>query len=151
MLREKPLWKDSQLKTQWQRLSRSRKIFWKAENEGLPTWEPKNTYQEMFNNIGVSLSDFASSNNDEDIQMRMMQIQCWASWTKMINSAGWWAQSPKWYSSAWTGFGRSRWSFTNWHNWDGGTEPTTAVKEIRSMAQPNWGFWQSLHCTRMIL
>jgi len=94
--------------------------------------------------LTLSLSDLASSEDEEDGKTRMMmkKIQSLASWAKMMNLAGGWAQSPKWYSTAWRAFGRSRWGLTNWHNRDGGTQPTTSVREIWSMGQLNWRFRQ---------
>jgi len=82
--------------------------------------------------------------------MRMMNRLSRASWAKMTNPAGWWSQSPKWYSSTWRGFGTNRWSPTNWLYWDGRMQPTTSVNEIWSMARPNWGFWQSFSRKRRI-
>jgi len=79
-------------------------------------------------------------------KMRMMKRQGMACWEKMINPAGWWAQSPIQYSSAWRCSGRSRWSLTNWHNRDGMKQPTTSVNEGRCVAHQNRGFRQSLNC-----
>jgi len=76
-------------------------------------------------------------------KMRMMKRLSRVSWAKMTNPAGWWAQSPTLYSSALRGFGRSRWSSTNWLNQDGKTQRTTSVNAIRSTAHPNWGFQPS--------
>jgi len=51
----------------------------------------------------------------------LIKIQCWASWAKMMNPAGWWAQPRKRCSNSWRDFDRSRWSLTNWHDQDWGT------------------------------
>jgi len=83
-------------------------------------------------------------------KMRMMKRQSRATWAKMTNPAGWWTQLPKRHSSAWRGFGRSRWSLTNWHNRDGRMQPTTCLREISSMAHPNWAFGQLLNRKRMM-
>jgi len=78
-------------------------------------------------------------------KMRLMKkIQILASWAKMTNLAGWWAQSPIRYSTAWRVFGRSRWGLTNWCNQDAGTQLTASVREICSMGWLNWSFRQLL-------
>jgi len=84
-------------------------------------------------------------------KMRMMKRQHRASWAKMVNLAGWWAQSPKWYSSTWRGFGQSRWSLTNCNIRVGRRQRSTSVKVIRSMTYPNWGFQQLLNCKRIMM
>jgi len=80
--------------------------------------------------------------------IRMMERQCMASWAKIMNPAGWWAESPKRYSSAWRSFRSSRWRLTNWDNRDGRMQPTTQVTEIRSTAHPDSGFQQWLNRNR---
>jgi len=77
----------------------------------------------------------------------------WAGqfWAKMMILAGWWAQSPKPSSSAWRGFGRSRWSSTNWLNQDGRMQPTASVNKIQSTAPLNWGFRLSFSRKQMMM
>jgi len=75
-------------------------------------------------------------------RMMMQKIQSLASWAKMMNLAGWWAQSPKWYSTAWWAFGWSRWGLRNWCNLDGGTRPTASVRDIWRTGWLNWRFRQ---------
>jgi len=72
--------------------------------------------------------------------MRMIKRQTRASRAKMMNPAGWRAQSPKQYSRTWGGFSRSRWILTNWHNQECWPLLTTSVKEIRCTAHANWEF-----------
>jgi len=74
--------------------------------------------------------------------LSMKKIPRFACCAKMMNLAGWWAHSPKRYSTTWRVFGRSRWGLTNWCNQDGGTQPTTSVREIWSMGRLNSGFQQ---------
>jgi len=74
------------------------------------------------------------------MRMMMRKIQSLASWATMMNLAGWWAQSSKRYSTAWRAFGRRRWGLTNWRKRDGGTRPTTSVKEIWCTGWLNWRF-----------
>jgi len=104
--------------------------------------KPETTFQVMLNSIGDSLSNLASSDDEEDWETRMMikMIQSLASWAKMMNLAGWWAQSPKRYSTAWRAFGRSRWGLTNCRNWDWATQRTTSLREIWSTGRLNWRF-----------
>jgi len=77
-------------------------------------------------------------------RMRKNNIQSSASWTNMTNPAGCWAQSAKWYCSPRRVFRRSRWGFTNSRNWDGGSWPTSSVREIWSKGWPHWCFRQLL-------
>jgi len=50
----------------------------------------------------------------------------------------------------WLAFGRSWWSWMNWHNRDGRMQPTTSVNEIRSTEQPNWVFRLSFNLNQMM-
>jgi len=82
------------------------------------------------------------------VRKMMKKIPSCASWAKMTNVAGWWAQYPKPYNAAWRDFCGSRWSLMNSHNWDGGTRPITSITEIRSTGWPNWRIWWWLGCNR---
>jgi len=84
-------------------------------------------------------------------KLGMMKRHSRARWAKMTNTARWWALCHKRYSSAWGGFGTTRWSLRNWHNRDGGTQPTTSLNVIRSMAHLKWGFQRSLHCKQITM
>jgi len=115
-----------------------------AENAGATTSKSKKTFEEMLNAIGVSLSDLATSddeqdgeyeeNDEEDTELGKLRM--------MTNLARRWAQFPKQYSTTWGVIGRSWWGMTNWRNRYGGTQPTTAVGEIWRLGQPNWWFQQ---------
>jgi len=74
-----------------------------------------------------------------------------ACWEYMTNPAGWWAQSPKQYSSTSRVFRRSRWSSTNWLNLDRMTQPTTSVNNRRGTAQSNCGFRHSFSRKQMMM
>jgi len=65
MLRKKPLWQESKLKTQRQRFSKSRKI-WSMLKSREGNREPEETFYEMMVAIGDSLTDVASSDEGED-------------------------------------------------------------------------------------
>ena len=84
-------------------------------------------------------------------RMMMYKVHSWASWGKMMNPAEWRVQSPKWYSIAWRGFGKSRWSLTTWCNLDGETQPTTLMRVIPHTRQMNWRSRLSLDCKYMIV
>jgi len=72
------------------------------------------------------------------LRMLMKNILSLVSWAKMMNPPWWWPQNPKWYSIGWCVFGRSRWSKTNWCYQAGGAQPTTSVRDIKSMGRRNW-------------
>jgi len=150
MLREKPLWQESKLQTQRQRLNKSR-IIWRMLKSG--DWRPESPKRclrrcwSLLETVWVILQVPTMGRMGKT---RMIKRLSRASWAMMMNPAGWWAQSPKRYSSAWRAFGRSRWSSTNWLNPDGRMQHTTSVNEIRSTAHPNWGFRQLFSHKRLM-
>jgi len=142
--REKPLWQETELRTQRQQISRSRKIW-----EVLKAWDwhPGSPDKQLTRGWMLLETVWAILHVPTMRRMgKMTKIQSRARWAKMMNPAGWWAQSRKPYSSLWSDFGRSRWSLTKWHNGDGGTWPTDSVNEIWRTAQPNWMFRQLSNC-----
>jgi len=82
----------------------------------------------------------------EKTRKMMMKTPSWTSCIKMTNLAGWRAQSPKCYSCTCSYFSRSSWGLTNWLNRDGGTWPTSSVREIWRTGRLNWMYWQLLNC-----
>jgi len=121
-----------------------------AENARLTKREPEKTFQKMMVAIGDSLSDLASPEDGQDGEDEDDKKQSRESWAKMTNQARWWAQSPKRYSSAWKGFGRSKWILTKWHNCVRRMHPTCSEHEKKSTAYSKWGFWQSWNCNWMM-
>jgi len=151
MLTEKPLWQESELRMQRQRLGRSSKIRGKLKTRD---WQPeclKKCFRSCWMISGTVWVLLQVPMMRMMRKRRMMERQSWASWAKMTNPAAWWAQSPKRYSSTWRGFGWSRSGLMNWHNRDGWTHPTTLVKATRCTVCSNSGFRQSLNRKRMIL
>jgi len=151
MLREKPLRQDNELKIQRQQFSKSSKEWCKLKRGYWWTETPQRCFRSCWflsQTVWVIMQVQTMGRNGK---MTMTKRQSKASSAKMTNPAGWWAQSQKWYSSAWRGFGRSRWSFTHWHNLDWRTQPTTSVTEIRSKAHPISENWQSLNCKGMMV
>jgi len=140
MLREKPLGQESELKTQRQRFSMSRKIWSMLKSRDWQTESSKRHLMRWWllsETVWVILKVLMMGRMGT---MRMMKRQSRASWAKMTNPAGWWAQSPKRYSSTLRGFGRSRWILMIWHNQDGRMQPTTSMKETWNMTHLNSGF-----------
>jgi len=83
---------------------------------------------------------------------RQSRVSC----AKMTNPAGWWAPSPKRYSSAWTGFRRRWWSLMNWNHQHRGPSQLLRWKgsELWLIWIEGWGsdstadwWWCSLTCT----
>jgi len=137
MLREQSLGQQSDLKTQRQRLARSRKV---QRQQTMREWRPEGLNKHfmrwwlLWETVwGISQAQTMWSLG----KMTMMKGLSRASWAKMTNLAAWWAQPPKWCSDRWRGFGQSRWSLKKWHNRDGTTQPTTSVKETRSTSRLN--------------
>jgi len=84
-------------------------------------------------------------------KMQMLNRRSRARGAKMTNPVGWWAHSAEQFSSAWRGFGWTRWSWMNWLNQDGRTQLATSVETIWSMANWNWTFSRLLiHGQNMI-
>jgi len=122
-----------------------------AEIAGLTTRELEKKIQGIMVAIRDSLSDLASSDHgkdgddddDEDTAQGQLSEDDDPGWVLGTIS--------KPCCSEWRDFVRSRWILTNWHNQDGGTQPTTFMEEISSTAHPNWGFQQSFNCKRMMM
>jgi len=151
VLTEKPLRQKSQLKMKRQRLSMSRMIWGQVK---MWDWWPESPYKDYRRWQLLSWTVWAILQVPmmrRREMMRMMKEHSRASSAKMTNPAGGCAQSPTLYRSVWRGFSRCRWSLTNWHNWDGGMQPITSVKEIISTAQRNWWFQQLFNCKQMLV
>jgi len=150
MFRERPLGQESGSKTQRQRFSKSKTIWSMLKSLDWRTESPKQRFRRCWllsETVWVILQVLMMGRMGK---MRTMKRLSRASWAKMTNPAGWWAQSPKQYSSGWRGFGRSRWSSMNRLNRDVRMQPTTAVNDIRSTAHSNWGFCQSFSRKQMM-
>jgi len=140
MLREKPLGQESELKTQRQRFSKSRKIWSMVKSLDWQTESLKSVLRKwllLSETVWVMLQVPTMGRMGK---MEMMKRQSRANWAKMTNPAGWWALSPTQYSSIWRGFGRSRWSLPSWHNRDVKMQLATSVKEMRCTPHLNWAF-----------
>jgi len=151
MLRETPLGQESELKMQRQRFSRSRKIWGKLKTHDWGTESLKLHFMRWWllsETVWVILQVLTMGRIGK---MRMMKRQSRASWAKMTNPAGWWAQSQKRGNSACSAFVRSRYSSTKWHNRDGRMQPITFGKEIRSPAHLHWGVQQSFNSKQMLM
>jgi len=151
MLTEKPLAQERELKMQRQRLSKSTKIHRKLKSPDWWTDSPRRHFRRSWllsETVWVILQVWTMGRMGK---MRMVKKPGRASWAQMTNPAGWWAQSPKLWRSAWRGFGRSWWSLTKCDNWDRRTQPTMALSEIQCMAHQNWGFWQSFNHKWMMI
>jgi len=138
--REKPLWQESEFKTQRQRLCKSWKIWqvlkvWGQQQESLKQGLKKCW---MLSDTVWAILQVPTMSRMGKTRKMMKKIQSSASWVMKMNLAGWWAQSPKQYSTVWKVFCRSRWGLTNWGNQDGGTQPTTSVTELGIKGLPNW-------------
>jgi len=142
---ERPLWQESKLKTQRQWLSMSRKISEMLKRrERRPVilsqhlricWMPSGIVWAI-----MQVPMMATMGN---ARMIMKMMQRWASWVKMTNLAGWWVQSPKWFSITCGIFGTTSWSLLNWLNQDEQTKPTTSGREIICTGRPNRRCWHS--------
>jgi len=119
---ERPQWQESEFKTHRQRLCNSTNIW------GMLKWhdqQPQSQKQHLRRSWTRSETVWAILPVPKMMwmgKMRMMlkQMHSLASWAKMIDLAGWWAQSPKRYSTSWRAFGRSRWGLKIRLNRDGG-------------------------------
>jgi len=142
MWREKPLWQEYEFQTPRQRLCMSWKIWLVRKARGRQPESPKErlkTCWMLLETLWAILQGPTMFRMGKTRKM-MKKIQSLASWVVKMNLAGWWAQSPKQYSTAWRVFSRSRWGLTNWPNQDEGTHPTTSVRVIWSMELPNRRF-----------
>jgi len=142
MQTETLLWKEIELKMQSQWFSKSRKI-WDLltlldRQLGSVKWNERRCWK-LVETVWLILH-FLAMGRIKLIEHILEIIRRWASWVKIKNLAGWWAQSAKWYSTACWGFSGSRCVLMNWPNWDGGTRPTTCMRVIWSTVQPNWEF-----------
>jgi len=137
-------WQESEFNMQRQRLCKSRNQ-WGMLNKH--DRQPQNLTQHLrkywmqWETVWVILQ-VPKMRRMAKTRMMMKKIQSFASWAKMMNLAGRWAQSPQLCNAAWRGFGRGRWGLTNWRNRDGGTQPTTSMSEIWSTGRLNWRFRQ---------
>jgi len=150
---ERPLEQEIELKTLRQQLCKSQKIWATLKKNDR---QPENLKKHLRRCWMLSETVWAIL---QVLMMRRMgktrmmkRTQSLASWAKIMNLAGWWAQSPKRYSTTWRVFGRTRWGMTNWRNRDGGTRQTTLGREKWCMEQPNWWLWPmgSLKSTRLL-
>jgi len=139
LLSQRPLGQERELKTQRQRFSNSKTIWPMLNSRDWSPQSPKRLLSRWYL-LSERVWMILQVPTMGRIGKIRMKCQSRASWAKMMNRAGWWAQSPKRYSSACRSFGRCRWSMTNWHNRDGRMQPRTSVHEKRSTAQPNFGF-----------
>ena len=135
LLREKPLWPESELQTQRQRFNKRRTI-WPVLK--LQDWYPESTKRRsrrcwlLSDTVWVILQVLTLGRMRKTWMMKRLSR---ASWAKMMNPAGWWGQLPKLYSSAWRYLGRSRWSSKSDSTWMGVCSwllPWT-VKDLRQM------------------
>jgi len=146
MLRERPLGPDTKLKRQRQQFTKIRMIQGKLITPYWRTRIPKRLFSRWWL-VSETLLVFLQAPTMERMgKMRMMTTQSRASWAKINNPAGWWAQSLKWCSSTWSGFDRCRWRLMNWHNQDARIQPTSSMKQIRFTAHLKWGFQQPFNC-----
>jgi len=141
---ERPQWRECEFKTQRQRLCRSRNIWGmlKRHDRQPQSLEQHSRRCWMLSETVSAIFQVLTMRRMGKTRMMMRKIQSLASWAKMMNLAGWWAQSPKRYSTAWRDLGRSKWDLTHWRNPDGGTQPTVFVRAISRMGQLNWRFRQ---------
>jgi len=72
----------------------------------------------------------------------MNKTQSKASWVKITNPDGWWAQYPKPCSNKFNVIRQSRCGFTTRRNHDGVTRLATSMRDIWTMWQPNCRFQQ---------
>jgi len=139
---ERLQWQESELKTQRSQFSRSSMI-WETLKRW--DWQPqrlKHHWRRSWTPSNIVWAILLVSTMGSMGMTRMMfkYILCWASWAKMTNLAGWWAQSPQQYSIACSIFSRHRWSLTNWCNQAAEMWPTTFVSEMISIWRPNRRF-----------
>lgn len=79
MRKEKPLWQECKLMTQ-RAMHAEQDDMRHAENAGLTSRMPENSFEEMLNAIWDSLRDLASYKDKENSNMRkMIMILSWAS------------------------------------------------------------------------
>jgi len=97
-----------------------------AESGGLTSREPGHTLEEMLNAIGDSLSDLASSDNEEDGKDDEDTEQ------GKLNED----DEPGWVMGTITKTVQQRMERFR-HNWDRGMRPTTSINGIWSTAQPH--------------
>jgi len=104
--REKPLWQESELRMQRKQLSSSRKIL---EVLKAGDWHPGSPDKPLKRCWMLLETVWAILQVRTMRRMeKMMKIQSRASRAKMMNPAGWWAQSRKRYSTTWRDFSRTR-------------------------------------------
>ena len=118
-------------------------------------WQPPHLKQHwrrcwMPSEIAWAILQVLTMRRMGNTRMMMRKILRGASLVKMTNLAGWWAQSPKRYSIAWSVFGRSRWSIPKWRNHAGETQPIASVRVIRSTGWPNGMFRLSFNLKRQM-
>jgi len=141
---ERPQSRESEFKTQRQRLCNSRNIWGMLK---MHNRQPKGLKQHLrccwkLSETVWAILPVLMMRKMGKTRMMIKKIQSLASWAKMMNMAGWWAESPKRYSTAWRAFGRCRWGLMNSRNPEGGTRPITSVREIWWMGWRNWRFRQ---------
>jgi len=136
---ERPQWQECEFKSQRQQLCNSRMIWemLKRHDRQLHSLKQHLARCWMLSETVWAILQVPTMRRMGKTRMIMKKIQSLASWVKMINLAGWWAQSQKRYSTTCRAFGRSRWGLTNWCNRDGGKQWTTLVREIWSTGRLN--------------
>jgi len=112
------------------------------------TVKPETPFQAMLNAIGDSLSDLASSTDeevgeDEDDDEEDSELGKLSEDDEPGRVMGTIFRTVR---TAWRAFGRSRWRLRNWRNQDEGTQPSTCVGEIWGSERLNRTFrrlWSS--------
>ena len=139
---ESPLWQESEFKTQRQQLCKGRKI-WEMlkRRDGQPESLKKHSrsWCILSETVWVIL-EVARMKWMGKTRLMIKMIQSCTTWAKMTNPAGWWEQSPRWYTKQWRDCGRRRLGLMKWCNRDGETWPTTSIRDICSTGLPDSGF-----------
>jgi len=137
---ERPLWQEREFQMQGQRLIKSRKIceMLNRGNRHSECWKKQFRKCSMLSKTVWMILQVQTMRMIEKTMQMMKMIQSFVRSVKMINLAGWWAECQKQYSTAWWIFSRSGWGLMNWRSQNGGTQPTTSMREIWIMGWPDW-------------
>jgi len=134
---ERPLEQDCEWKILRQRLCKSKKIWEMLKRHDQQPESLKKYLRRCWMVSETVWVLFGVQTMRTTGQLRkIMNTQILPSREKMRNLAGWWVQSPRWYSIAHRVYGSSRWGLRKWNDWNGGTWPTTSVREIWSTGRP---------------
>lgn len=141
MLIERPPKEECKLMTLRPRLGKGKKIWAMLQRNH---WEPKCLknilgYDECYQRQSKQSYIFLEWGG-WGRPRREWRHRAWKSWGKMLNLAGWLAQSAKRYSTAWNVAGQRGRGLSHWCNHNGGMQPITFMREICSMVRPNWWF-----------